>query len=87
MTTSKCVGADTLLALLANYCRNRDVKTSIRVGVVGMPNVGKSSLINSLKRSKAGLALKNPPKKTQKTHLKKPTKSGFFGFFSIFKFL
>jgi hypothetical protein len=26
----------------------------------------------------AGLALKNPPKKTQKTHLKKPTKNGFF---------
>jgi nuclear GTP-binding protein len=82
MTTSKCVGADTLLALLANYCRNRDVKTSIRVGVVGMPNVGKSSLINSLKRSKAGLAIKNSPKKTQ------PTKNGFFGvFLNFFNFL
>merc|ERR1712203_1310474 len=53
ITTSKCVGADTLLNLLGNYCRNKDVKTSIRVGVVGLPNVGKSSLINSLKRSKA----------------------------------
>lgn len=53
LTTSKCVGADTLLALLGNYCRNKDIKTSIRVGVVGMPNVGKSSLINSLKRTKA----------------------------------
>merc|ERR1719468_1048671 len=51
--TSKCVGADTVMALLGNYCRNKDVKTSIRVGVVGMPNVGKSSMINSLKRSRA----------------------------------
>jgi len=53
ISTSRCVGADTLMTLLGNYCRNKDVKTSIRVGVVGLPNVGKSSLINSLKRSKA----------------------------------
>ncbi len=53
LQTSKCVGANTLMALLGNYCRNKDIKTSIRVGIVGLPNVGKSSLINSLKRSKA----------------------------------
>ena len=41
------------MSLLTNYCRNKDIKTAIRVGVVGYPNVGKSSIINSLKRSKA----------------------------------
>jgi hypothetical protein len=29
---------------------------------------------------------KNPPKKTQKNHLKKPTKNGFFGFLKFFIF-
>lgn len=51
-STSECLGADTLIELLKNYCRNLNIKTSITVGVVGYPNVGKSSLINSLKRSK-----------------------------------
>jgi ribosome biogenesis GTPase A len=50
---SGCLGADTLLAMLKNYCRNADIKTAITVGIVGLPNVGKSSLINSLKRSRA----------------------------------
>lgn len=49
-----CFGAELLLSLLGNYCRSVDnTKASIRVGVVGLPNVGKSSVINSLKRSKA----------------------------------
>lgn len=32
---SPCVGAELLLSLLANYCRNKDIKTAITVGVVG----------------------------------------------------
>jgi len=53
LQTSSCIGASVLMKLLGNYCRNQDIKTSITVGIVGFPNVGKSSVINSLKRSKA----------------------------------
>ncbi|XP_072940500.1 guanine nucleotide-binding protein-like 3 homolog [Epargyreus clarus] len=53
MKGSACVGAELLMSLLGNYCRNKGMKTSITVGVVGLPNVGKSSIINSLNRSKA----------------------------------
>ncbi|KNA13572.1 hypothetical protein SOVF_115450 [Spinacia oleracea] len=51
LQTSDCLGADTLIKLLKNYSRSHDIKKSITVGIVGLPNVGKSSLINSLKRS------------------------------------
>ncbi|KAK7339111.1 hypothetical protein VNO77_19755 [Canavalia gladiata] len=47
---SDCLGADTLLKLLKNYSRSHEIKKSITVGLIGLPNVGKSSLINSLKR-------------------------------------
>jgi len=53
LKTSNCVGAGTLLKLLGNYCRNQGVKSTITVGIVGFPNVGKSSVINSLKRGRA----------------------------------
>lgn len=49
---SDCLGADTLLQLLKNYSRNAGLKTSITVGIIGLPNVGKSSVINSLKRAR-----------------------------------
>ncbi|KAG5670945.1 hypothetical protein PVAND_001174 [Polypedilum vanderplanki] len=57
---STCIGADLLMSLLANYCRNKNLKTSIRVGIVGLPNTGKSSIINSLKRRKACLVGAQP---------------------------
>ncbi|EGR30853.1 hypothetical protein IMG5_122540 [Ichthyophthirius multifiliis] len=53
MNSSKSVGADKLLELIKNYSKNDGIKTAVSVGVIGYPNVGKSSLINSLKRSKA----------------------------------
>lgn len=52
MNGTKSVGSDTLMQLLKNYSRSHHMKTAITVGVMGYPNVGKSSIINSLKRSK-----------------------------------
>ncbi|XP_051142072.1 guanine nucleotide-binding protein-like NSN1 isoform X2 [Andrographis paniculata] len=51
LQTSDCLGAKTLIKLLKNYSRSHEIKKSITVGIIGLPNVGKSSLINSLKRS------------------------------------
>ena len=47
MNSSKSVGADKLLELIKNYSKNEGTKTAVTVGVIGYPNVGKSSLINS----------------------------------------
>lgn len=52
LNIGSCVGAETLMSILGNYSRGKNSKVSIKVGVVGIPNVGKSSIINSLKREK-----------------------------------
>ena len=44
-------GADDLIKLLKNFARG--TKAILVVGVVGAPNVGKSSLVNSMKMSRA----------------------------------
>ncbi|KAN0064548.1 nuclear GTP-binding protein nug1 [Thecaphora frezii] len=49
---AEAIGAGALLQLIKNYSRNLNLKTSITVGIFGAPNVGKSSLINSLKRAR-----------------------------------
>ncbi|KAH9584514.1 Stress response protein nst1 [Schistosoma haematobium] len=56
---SKGFGTSELLSLLANYSRdpssslsNTNTRLSLTVGVVGLPNTGKSALINTLKRQK-----------------------------------
>ncbi|XP_062522598.1 guanine nucleotide-binding protein-like 3 homolog [Corticium candelabrum] len=76
LASSRCLGADTLMKLLSNYCRNAGVKTAIRVGIVGFPNVGKSSVINSLKRSRACMvgAIPGVTKAMQEVHLDKHVK-------------
>ena len=59
VTTSStaAVGMDGLLQLLKNYARTGGTggksKTTIVVGILGYPNVGKSSIINALKRTRA----------------------------------
>jgi hypothetical protein len=73
LETSECLGADTLMQLLKNYSRSNDVKSVISVGVVGLPNVGKSSVINSLKRSNVACTGNAPgiTRTVQEVHLDK----------------
>lgn len=54
LNSTSAVGMDGLLHLLKNYARVMDSKKgSITVGLIGYPNTGKSSIINSLKRARA----------------------------------
>lgn len=54
-STHAVVGADELMQLLKNYSRQggTKMKAHVSVGVVGYPNTGKSSVINSMKRHSA----------------------------------
>lgn len=60
---STAVGTENLLNILKNYARVKNdpkAKTLITVGIIGFPNVGKSSIINSLKCSKAAATGNTP---------------------------
>jgi nuclear GTP-binding protein len=61
---SEAVGAAALLQLLKNYSRTSakgsNLKQQLTVGVIGPPNVGKSSLINSLLRTRACAVASTP---------------------------
>lgn len=50
--TTKAIGADHLIQLIKQLSKVEGAKRAVTVGVIGYPNVGKSSVINSLKRSK-----------------------------------
>ena len=61
LQSNRTIGSEELLNLLKNYCRSEgNLKTNINVGVIGFPNVGKSSLINSLTRGKNVKVSSNP---------------------------
>lgn len=60
-STAASMGAPSLLRLLKQYALSRPHQT-LTVGIIGYPNVGKSSLINSLKRSRACAVAAQPGK-------------------------
>lgn len=53
LKSTKSLGTHKLFELIKNYSREGNLKKAVTVGVIGYPNVGKSSIINSLKRKRA----------------------------------
>lgn len=51
--SSKAVGPDHLVQLIKQLSKVEGTNRAVTVGLIGYPNVGKSSVINSLKRMKA----------------------------------
>ncbi|EGC31276.1 hypothetical protein DICPUDRAFT_82812 [Dictyostelium purpureum] len=76
LNSTESLGAEQLLQLLKNYSRSLNIKTSVSVGIIGYPNVGKSSLINSLKRTRSVGVGATPgfTKIAQEVHLDKNVK-------------
>jgi nuclear GTP-binding protein len=58
-SSSANLGADKLIQLLKQYSRNDLGTASLTVGIVGFPNVGKSSIINTLTGLRRGTGSSN----------------------------
>jgi len=72
----EALGHACLLELLGDYASTRDTENMLKVGVVGFPNTGKSSLINSLKGLRACHAgvQRGLTKSMQEVHISKSVK-------------
>ena len=86
--SSSAYGADELTKLLSAFAKRKGIKTGITCAVVGFPNVGKSSVINSLTRERSCQvsATAGSTKTTQEVAIDKAVRLlGFFSEFVIFK--
>nr|XP_014354509.1 PREDICTED: guanine nucleotide-binding protein-like 3 isoform X2 [Latimeria chalumnae] len=71
-----CAGSQCLIKLLGDYSRTQKESKTLKVGVIGFPNVGKSSIINSLKQIRTchvGL-VRGITKHVQEVHIDKQVK-------------